>query len=332
MLSRIPRVSYASRLLTRRYATKPSKASTKISTVTSPSSFWAQTFKKVTAYPFTVKPRDAQVLMETLRFISDRTLLLLLYKLGPQSLIRQLLFHYVRYKTRNDPIRVKAVYVPIWRIFTFVNFRPITKEGKLMEQTSVHLPDVTPFWEFPDIQSLETKPIGECIKPFEMDAQCLPFTISPFAPFDLAATIPDRPISLLTAKEEEPVMVFASTLSPEVFAAFPVMVPVYTAEYSVMMSGKRDTFNLPRIANLIRDITVQDDPEGDIKVIWWRTLSNHVKKLAKMPPLKNDDDPCIRPLNEEELDPVLRLFNVRLSMREFLTMVSGPFTCIRFPQ
>jgi hypothetical protein len=58
MLSRIARVSYASRLLTRRYATKPSKASTKISTVTSPSSFWAQTFKKVTG-PFPI-PHDSQ--------------------------------------------------------------------------------------------------------------------------------------------------------------------------------------------------------------------------------------------------------------------------------
>lgn len=58
MLSRIPRVSYASRLLKRRYATKSSKANTTISTVTSPSSFWAQTFKKVTG-SFTI-PHDSQ--------------------------------------------------------------------------------------------------------------------------------------------------------------------------------------------------------------------------------------------------------------------------------
>lgn len=70
-------------------------------------------------------------------------------------------------------------------------------------------------------------------------------------------------------------------------------------------------------------------PDND-SVIWWRTLSNHVKKLATMPPLQNDDDPCIRPLKEEELDPVLRLRKVRASMHELLNIVSGPFTYIRF--
>ncbi|KAF9477925.1 hypothetical protein BDN70DRAFT_880623 [Pholiota conissans] len=340
MLVRIPRASCALKLLGRRYATNskaspktPKSTTTTISTIRTPSSFWGQTFTKVTAYPFQVKPRDAQVIAETVEFIDNNEFLFTIYCLLPSALrpyTHYLCRPYVKYKTRNNPLRVKAVYVPMWKVFALLDFMAVLKEDKRLSAKKLTIADGylpgTPlseyasraFFSLPKIEELETKPVIDCIKPFGMDAQCLPFTVSPFSPFDLAKKYSKTPIQL----DGTNILVLLDSIKPEFYAVFPVMVPVYTIDLRSRNDDEEATVVLQAFGMQAQLITAVDDPDKDhedseIKIIWQRTAKIHAKKLATMPPLRTDEDACIRPLKAEEIEAVLRLVQVKKSFSEW---------------
>lgn len=43
----------------------------------------------------------------------------------------------------------------------------------------------------PDYKLFETLPLSECLSPYGLDVECLPFTISPFALIDMAKSVPN---------------------------------------------------------------------------------------------------------------------------------------------
>ncbi|KAF8638265.1 hypothetical protein AX17_002287 [Amanita inopinata Kibby_2008] len=73
---------------------------------------------------------------------------------------------------------------------------------------------------------------------FDTEVCCLPYTISPFAVVDLAKSWPHGDVNV-----EEDFRLSPTSVKPNLIAAFPVLIPIYLAQYTVDLPDSDDTSN-----------------------------------------------------------------------------------------
>ncbi|KJA22588.1 hypothetical protein HYPSUDRAFT_40981 [Hypholoma sublateritium FD-334 SS-4] len=165
-------------------------------------------------------------------------------------------------------------------------------------------------------------PLAECLNPYGLEAKCLPFTISPFALIDMCLACPNAKSKAMSDGE----IIIPSTLKFDIFAAFPVMIPLYAAEYtipaidgepehtySLYVHASGSTARLAGVLPLPRGLKLPrySNPEnpGYIDIDEY-PMHDFVELVSSLPALRTDDDVCIRSLTEEEYHPLDRYITV----------------------
>jgi len=115
------------------------------------------------------------------------------------------------------------------------------------------------------------------------EISCLPYTIHPFAALDIAQAVSDRDITISGVPRLSP-----SSIEPQLFAAYPVLIPLYLAQYEVLVPGKPQniTFFLEAF-----------EPHGRIRVEQLDFVIEEMRKFLPqrvMNTLKETDVLCVR--------------------------------------
>ncbi|KDR76211.1 hypothetical protein GALMADRAFT_247474 [Galerina marginata CBS 339.88] len=136
------------------------------------------------------------------------------------------------------PIRFSAVYFPAWIINAEVDADVIEKDSQksvkaLFRNTyipgsNVPLLSIAPLWAR-TLDSVEPMPFTESLlRQYGEDVQCIPFSISPFSVLDVPASSTNSSWSIT-----QDIKVVPSSIKPNLFSAYPVLLPLYIAQYKV---------------------------------------------------------------------------------------------------
>ncbi|KAG5720236.1 hypothetical protein E4T56_gene3323 [Termitomyces sp. T112] len=188
-------------------------------------------FTKLRAYPFRISPEDAIVQ------IAPYASYVCMFQQFLGSLGARFLPGFGFEPLR--PVRITPVYFPGWFIDAEVsadfNLKNVLSRGSGITQAS-YLPgsdfrvlswvsyrfdggpDPVPFTE-------------ELTRQHGVDVTCIPYTISPFAAFDFVQSVTD-PVQL-----HENVSFVPSSIHTGMFAAYPVLFPLYLAQYEYPFPG-----------------------------------------------------------------------------------------------
>ncbi|KJA26327.1 hypothetical protein HYPSUDRAFT_314987 [Hypholoma sublateritium FD-334 SS-4] len=188
--------------------------------------------------------------------------------------------------------------------------------------------DLTPGGKYPD-----PSPLAECLDPYGLKAKCLPFTISPFALIDMCLACPDTQSKFM----HEGDIILTSTLKLDLFAAFPVMIPFYAAEYTMPTTDgiPEYTYTLyvpafephAKLAGLFplppgyKWPSAERDDNGCIDIDRFPVYET-IEAVSKVPALRTDDDVCIRPFTTEEYRSVERYIDLRRAYNKLCSVVS----------
>ncbi|KIM39862.1 hypothetical protein M413DRAFT_446786 [Hebeloma cylindrosporum] len=142
-------------------------------------------------------------------------------------------FPFVDYKL---PTRFSAAYFPAWVINAEVEV-DATVRGSERTSTVIfknsyipgsHVPTLSaaPLWSR-SFDNSEPTPFDESLlKQHGQEIQCIPFTTSPFSLWNVADSLPDGSVNI-----SEKLSFAPSSLQTNLFSAYPVLIPLYVAQY-----------------------------------------------------------------------------------------------------
>ncbi|KDR76210.1 hypothetical protein GALMADRAFT_156320 [Galerina marginata CBS 339.88] len=187
------------------------------------------TYKKLRAYPFVMNPETAKrALAKWSWMFSGRA-----DKMLTSVLADFLPFDYHR------PTRFSAVYFPAWIINAEVEAAEMTYENSRQKGNAIFRNTYVPGSDVPflsaarlwprELDTVEPEPFAEpLLTQHGEEVQCIPFTTSPFSILDIAASSKDSSWSITRDLQVSP-----SSLKTSLFSAYPVLLPLYLAQYKV---------------------------------------------------------------------------------------------------
>ncbi|PPR00904.1 hypothetical protein CVT24_000389 [Panaeolus cyanescens] len=153
------------------------------------------------------------------------------------------------------PDRMVPVYFPVWVFNAELEVKATQKDTQRdlsLQFVNSYLPGshltklaAAPLWfKDPDYQFMdELQPFtDDLLRQHDLDVQCIPFTVSPFSLLQLAKTLPSSAFDL-----HEDVQFSPSTLKSTVFSAYPVLLPLYLAQYTTKESEGKPSSSVTMI-------------------------------------------------------------------------------------
>jgi len=200
--------------------------------------FFSQTypFPKLRAFPFKFSPADAIVHM------APHASALFMFKGFFRSLAARFLPR-LGYQPLQ-PTRIIPVYFPVWIIdaeievdFSYGNHD--TQRRSIVGMLDSYLPgsdfkvlSLVPLLSRPRKSSDAVPFTDELRYQYGTEVSCLPYTISPFAALDMASSL-----SPMDAKVDDDLRFIPTSITPNLLAAYPVLVPLYLAHYEYTLPG-----------------------------------------------------------------------------------------------
>ncbi|KAF9468108.1 hypothetical protein BDZ94DRAFT_1247203 [Collybia nuda] len=204
-------------------------------------------FRQLRAYPFQLSPEDAVVQL------APYASTLCVFKNFLGSLGARYLpgfgFEPIR------PLRITPVYFPAWVVDAEVQVDVSYNDTQRMTTAHIHdsyLPGsdfrILSLSSFFSRQLRAIEPViftPELETQYNTEVACLPYTISPFTVLDIARTLSYTDATITPNLRFKP-----PSIKPELFAAYPVLIPLYVAQYEPRLPSSSTT---PRTITLFME-------------------------------------------------------------------------------
>ncbi|KAF8632194.1 hypothetical protein AX15_001960 [Amanita polypyramis BW_CC] len=191
-------------------------------------------FQNIRAFPFRVSPEQA------ITHMAPYASILSMFKHFIGSLGARFLpgfgFEPIR------PTRIVPIYFPAWVIDGELQASITYNDAQrtvLTQFINTYLPgndfkvlSLMSFW-YKQLQEYQLVPFTpELETQHGMQVQCLPYTISPFSPLDIAQKWPHGDVKVADDFQFSP-----TSIKPNLIAAYPVLIPLYLAQYNTDLPG-----------------------------------------------------------------------------------------------